>query len=150
MNYVTVFLDNFDIDHPFFCPYKLLQDHIEEWLVDEDRPIVEAALALDTHWAYMYAMIVVKGRFPIGEPAIARDPEHAYYYANRIIKGRWPEGEPAIATDSWYSYNYAIHVLKGRFLAGEPAINDSTLYNLYKFQICDRCDRDISNMGVEI
>ena len=76
----------------------------------------------DPEWAYRYARMFIKGRFPEGEAAIATNPDWAYYYASYVIMGRWPEGEAAIATSQHWACLYAKDVIKGRWPEGEPAM----------------------------
>ena len=37
-------------------------------------------MLVDSHYAYVYARDVIKGRFPEGEEVIAKDPEYANLY----------------------------------------------------------------------
>ena len=53
------------------------------------------------NWAIKHSQ-----RFPEAEPYILKDPEGAYLYALNVIKGRWPEGEAVIATDSRAAKKY--------------------------------------------
>lgn len=50
-------------------------------------------LAKDPEYAYQYADLVLKARFPEAEPAIAKVPDTAFQYAKNVIKGRFPEAE---------------------------------------------------------
>ena len=45
-------------------------------------------------------------RDPELEELIATDPYYAYLYAVRLVRGRWPLGEPAILSDSCYRRSY--------------------------------------------
>ena len=94
---------------------------------------IEKALTGPEFWtsgpeqAYIYAYIVINGRFPEGEAVIAQNAEYAYRYAREVIKGRFIEGEAAIARGaSWsiavYAYRYALNVINGRWPLGEAAI----------------------------
>ena len=67
----------------------------------------EPKIAKDPHWAYMYALDVIKGPWPEAEPSIMKHPYMAYMYARAILKKRWPEAEPYIKngdTRSWVDY----------------------------------------------
>jgi hypothetical protein len=88
----------------------------------------EKAIAKSTEYSYLYAMDVLKGRFPLGEPAIAKSAKYSYWYARDILKGKFPLGEPAIAKSAKYSYWYARDVLRGEFKLGEPAIEKDENY----------------------
>jgi hypothetical protein len=48
------------------------------------------------------------------EKIIIKDPHYAYYYALEIIKGRWIEAENIISTDSCCAYCYAMNVIKDK------------------------------------
>ena len=61
--------------------------------------------------------------------------EYSYLYARVILKGRFTPGEAAIAGDIWYSYQYATYVLKDRFPLGEAAI---ARYAVYSYQYAKR------------
>jgi hypothetical protein len=64
-----------------------------------------------------FSLAILKGtHIPEYEDIIANDSHYAYLYAKDIIKGRWPAGEPAIAEDSGYACWYAIYIIKGRWL----------------------------------
>lgn len=55
--------------------------------------------------AYLYAIAVIKGRWPEGEKLIATDAGNAYLYAVEVIKGRWPEAERVLQqSESWTDY----------------------------------------------
>jgi hypothetical protein len=99
---------------------------------------IEKALSGPEFWtsgpeqAYIYAYIVINGRFPEGEAVIAQNAEYAYRYAREVIKGRFIEGEAAIAQDAHYSYQYAEKVIKGRFPLAEHVIaQDSWWASIY-------------------
>ena len=74
-------------------------------LSERDFSILEESQD-DAEWAYAYAFLVIKGRWPEGEAAIATNPEYAYYYAKEIIEGKWPEGEAVIAKDAYWKEKY--------------------------------------------
>jgi hypothetical protein len=48
------------------------------------------------------------------EQYIIKDSHYAYFYALNIIKGRWIEAEDIIATNSGYAYLYAREIIKGK------------------------------------
>jgi hypothetical protein len=84
----------------------------------EEKEILKSAGA-----AYLYAIDVIKGRWPEAEPTITKDPNYAYLYARDVIKGRWPEAEPTIIKDPNYVYLYAKDVIKGRWPGAESIIS---------------------------
>jgi len=65
-----------------------------------------AAIASHPRYAYLYALYVIKDRWPEAEAAIASDPQYAYRYAIHVIKDRWTAGEAAIARDPYYAFEY--------------------------------------------
>ena len=91
-------------------------------------PKGEPAIGTSPRRSLNYAEDVIKGRFPKGELAIASNSSYAYVYADEILKAPWPLGEPAIAEDAEEAYSYAKNVLKGPFPKGEPAIGNDTEY----------------------
>lgn len=67
----------------------------------------EPKIAKEPHWAYRYAMDVIKGPWPEAEPYIMKSAQWAYMYARVILKKRWPEAEPFIKNGdirSWVDY----------------------------------------------
>ena len=82
--------------------------------------------------AYVYAINVLKSRWPEAEPFIAKDPRTVGEYAKNVLKSRWPEAEPFIAKDPGTASAYAINVLKSRWPEAEPVIaKDSKSAYLY-------------------
>ena len=70
-------------------------------------------IALDAHYAYLYALNYLKGPFPLAEASIATDVQYSYLYALNILKGPFPLGEPTLkCSDVWYE-DYEENVLKG-------------------------------------
>lgn len=77
----------------------------------------EPKIAKEPHWAYMYAMDVIKGPWPEAEPYIMKSAFWAYMYARVILKKRWPEAEPFIKQfykhgdfTSWYEYKKTFNI----------------------------------------
>ena len=73
----------------------------------------EPKISKDPHWAYMYALDVIKGPWPEAEPYIMKHPYMAYMYARAILKKRWPEAEPYIKSGdirSWYEYKKTFNI----------------------------------------
>ena len=56
-----------------------------------------------TLFAYRYAVLVLKAKYPEGEPAIARNGFFSYWYAKEALKGPFPLGEEAIANTNGHS-----------------------------------------------
>ena len=70
-------------------------------------------IALDAHYAYLYALNYLKEPFPLGEASIATDVQYSYLYALNILKGPFPLGEPTLkCSDVWYE-DYEENVLIG-------------------------------------
>lgn len=73
----------------------------------------EPVIAKVPHWAYMYAMDVIKGPWPEAEPYIMKNAYWAYMYARVILKKRWPEAETFIKHGdftSWYEYKKTFNI----------------------------------------
>jgi len=88
--------------------------------------------------AYVYAKLVLKGRFEKGEDVISEHPYYSFLYALHILNGRFKKGEKAISKDDYYSYLYARDVLKDRFKKGEDAISKDAEYSeLYRENVYD-------------
>jgi len=68
-------------------------------------------LSKDPEYSYIYALKVLKGRFPEGEAAIAQSHEHAFLYAKEIIKGRFEAAEDTLIRHSsnWGHRNYLVN-----------------------------------------
>ena len=88
--------------------------------IHESAKINSVLAASNAHYAYLYAINIIGGRFELGEKAIAEDGYCSFYYAYAF--GRFELGEPAIAKTPSYSYWYAEHVLYGPFPEGEHVI----------------------------
>jgi hypothetical protein len=86
-------------------------------------PAGEIAISDSSHYSYVYAERVLRGRFELGEKAISQICDLSYKYAFSVIKQRFVEGETAIARDPHNSFYYAFNVLHGRFVEGEQAIS---------------------------
>lgn len=86
----------------------------------------ENVIANSARLSYLYAVRVLKGRFPEGEEEIAKDSGFAIRYAEEVVKGAWPEGEDAISQDLHNSSKYA-RLIDGRFEKGEPTIAKNAL-----------------------
>jgi len=72
--------------------------------------------------AYLYAVNVIKGRWPEAEDVIAKESYTSYIYARDVIGDRFPEGEEKIKQHPKYAYLYAKDVIGGRWPEGEEAI----------------------------
>jgi hypothetical protein len=70
----------------------------------------------------LYALKIIKGRWPEAERAIKTNAREAFYYARFVIKGRWPEAENVIVKDSYFSFAYAEEVIKGRWPEAEKIL----------------------------
>ena len=46
------------------------------------------------------------------ESKVIINPKWAYVYALDVLKQRWPEAEPTIRTDPYWAYVYALDVMK--------------------------------------
>ena len=68
-------------------------------------------LAKNPEHSYIYALKVLKGRFPEGEAAIAQSHEYAFLYAKEVIKGRFEEAEATFLkhSSSWGHRNYLVN-----------------------------------------
>jgi hypothetical protein len=49
------------------------------------------------------------------EPIIMQDPESAYLYAVHVLRKRWPAAEPVIMKSPEWAYRYAVQVLRKRW-----------------------------------
>ena len=78
----------------------------------------------DSEWAYFYAMVILKKRWPEAEPYIMKNPKWAYRYARYILKKRWPKAEQYIMKDPVQAYLYAKNILKKRWPKAEPYIQE--------------------------
>ena len=94
-------------------------------------PELEATIATDSEYSYLYANEIIKGRWEPGETIITTDAYYSEIYARYVIKGRWEPGEAIITTNAHYSYCYAIYAIKGRFPLGEPVISKSEYWKNY-------------------
>lgn len=74
---------------------------------------LESIILTDPLYAYVYAMDVIRARWPKAENAICTNPFWALDYT-RVIKGRWIEAENVIATRSECAYIYARRVIGGK------------------------------------
>ena len=94
-----------------------LQKHGEEY---------KRVFAKSPYYAYMFAINILKGRFPEGEAAIATHPKWATAYADRILLRRFPEAEPTILKNPKWAFFYAKDVLKQRWIEAEDIIQTDT------------------------
>ena len=102
-------------------------------------PEAERYIIKDTEYAYKYAQDVIQGRWPEVEIRIMKDPESAYQYAAYIIKGRWPEAESSIITDPTAASKYAQDVIQGRWPKAESSIiTDPTAAHQYAVQVLNK------------
>jgi hypothetical protein len=100
-------------------------------------PAAEPAIMKDASLAFYYARDVIKGRWPAAEPYIMKHKEMALWYAQHVIKGRWPEAEPYIARHPEAAYKYAKKVIKGRWPEAESVIMQSDSADAYRKLVAD-------------
>lgn len=81
----------------------------------------------DPEKATMYAIYVLKRRWPAAEPIISKHRDFAIEYIEKLIHDKWPEAEPYVKDDAYTAYNYAA-VTGKRFIEGEPAIKTNPIY----------------------
>ena len=74
--------------------------------IHESAKINPVLAATDAHYAYLYAINIIGGRFELGEKAIATDPYYAYEYAISVIRNKFKLGEPAIFSNPKFSFWY--------------------------------------------
>ena len=86
--------------------------------------------------AYIFALKVIKGRWPEAEDVILKDPQTVYDYTKRTIKGRWPEAEDVIIKDPEAAAWYAVNAIKGRWPEAESVIiKDPEAAYMYTAQV---------------
>jgi uncharacterized protein YfkK (UPF0435 family) len=89
----------------------------------KDRwPEAEPYIMKNAEYANLYATYIIEKRWPEAEPYIMKDPDEACTYASDLIKGRWPEAEPYIMKNPESAYTYTSDLIKGRWLEAEPHI----------------------------
>ena len=110
---------------------------------------LEAVIATDAMWSFVYARNVLRGRFELGEPAIATSPEWAYCYAKNVLGESFELGEPAIATLPYTSYGYAERVIRDRFELGEGAIARHDYWSLCYGRLRENFRDEGSDLWVE-
>jgi len=54
-------------------------------------PKLEPVILKDALYSYLYALLVIEGRFILGEPIISKNAQYSYFYAKYVIKGRLPD-----------------------------------------------------------
>jgi len=54
-------------------------------------PKLEPVILKDALYSYLYALLVIEGRFILGEPIISKNAQYSYFYAIYVIKGRLPD-----------------------------------------------------------
>lgn len=85
----------------------------------------EPIISKDAGFAHLYAVHIIKGRWPAGEKAIASNPNTARQYVRWIlVNTRFLTYEKQMATstnkqDVEYAFEYARDILKGRFPQAE-------------------------------
>ncbi len=72
---------------------------------DDLKPVLHI-IKNNSKLAYLYAMIIMEGRWPEAEPIIIKNANDAYMYALYVMKERWIEAEPIIMTNHelWDEY----------------------------------------------
>lgn len=88
----------------------------------------ECVLRHDASFAFRYARLVLKARWPEAEPLIMQSPI-AGEYAIELMKDRWLEAEPYMIRQARSAYMYSLNILKTRWPEAEHAILDSQ-YNI--------------------
>ena len=86
------------------------------------KGIVSTSNRMNADACYMYAALILKGKFELGESIISTDTHFSYLYARDALKGRFELGEAVISELGVYGFRYAIDVTKERFLLGERSI----------------------------
>jgi hypothetical protein len=71
----------------------------------ELKPI-EHLITKSPKYARLYALMVIKGRWPEAEPYIMQNAADTLWYAKDVIKGRWPEAEQVIKKDGYWWDEY--------------------------------------------
>lgn len=79
----------------------------------------------DPYYASIYAIHLLKCRWPEAEPSIMKNAFCAHSYALRIIRGRWLEAESTIMQTPRVAYYYAKQVIQGRWKEAELHISKS-------------------------
>jgi hypothetical protein len=107
------------LDNVFYA--RLIKRLMNGYISDDLKPI-EHIIKKNSFYSYMYAMNVIKGRWPEAEHIIMRNSYYAVFYAKEVIKGRWIEAEPYIKTTPMSAYRYAKYVLHNRWVEAEDVI----------------------------
>ncbi len=92
------------------------------------KGIVSTSNRMNADACYMYAALILKGKFDIGEEYISKDAMFSGRYACEVLEGKFELGESIISTDTHFSYLYARDALKGRFELGEAVISELGVY----------------------
>ena len=77
------------------------------------KRLIAGAIAGDPEAAFTYAALK-KMPFPEGEAMIARSAYYSFMYASIVLDGRFEAGEKAIA-NSMYGSEYASRILEGKY-----------------------------------
>lgn len=83
------------------------------------HPNLESVIAHNGEASYLYALRILKGRFPKGEPAIAMSPAWAVRYSRFVMRKRFLIAECNIARVPECGYDYFKYVMKGKKLPDE-------------------------------
>lgn len=99
---------------------------VEEYLLTGDRLsyIVFIAKDLDLllqhpYLCYLYARLILEGRWVRGEESIASDALSSFLYAKEVIKGPFPKGERSILSSPSITRAYTDEVVRDRWLEAE-------------------------------
>lgn len=93
----------------------------------------------NVEFAYLYAKVVIGGRWPEAEPFFIQENEYCYLYAFYILKSRWPEAEQYLKEDYLFAFLYARDVIQGRWPEAENAIKNDEYYAYrYSLEILNR------------
>lgn len=81
----------------------------------------EPIISKDGYLSTVYAIEVLKDRFPLGEYSIIHKSGYSniMYYFKQCVKKRWKEAEPKLAEDLNSAYEYAV-IIQDRFKLAEP------------------------------
>ncbi len=84
------------------------------WSDGSRDPVLEAIIAGDPTWAYIYSFNVIRHPWLEAETVIMSSPGAAYRYARSVLLRPWLEAELVIASDPAFAHRYIVDVLKRR------------------------------------
>jgi hypothetical protein len=91
---------------PRYSRHSLREIYDAAMIIKRREPRLEAILATDPYYAYLYAARVCHDRFIEGEPAILTDRMWTNCYIGEVLMDRWPEAEDFISKDPMLSKRY--------------------------------------------